>query len=364
MLIVRTHPSGTEAKPRHLAGSFPGAAVWYRGWSLLSRREKRLSFFVLGMMILAAASSTVMVSAIFPFLSIIANPDVIQENERLRLIHEYAGFSSRYHFLVATGLAAAVVIVVTNAIQVLNLYVMSRFFLMRVHGLSLRLLEEILHRPYEFQLHQHTGNMSRTVLDEAQQVVNRFFLPAGELMASTITIIYMLAGFSVCRRAAHNDCQPCGHWRQLWHDLCSEPGLCRPAWPKTPRRKWPQVCRRRGSLGRKQGHEAARAGDVLPRALSRTVMGGSKIAGGIAGGVRFTALSGSGGRFRWNHCPLPCDDRSAVFPDRYRTERNRSGSGHVRGRRTAPAAGDTKGFRRRNQYAIRRRGGRQCPCAT
>ena len=108
MSIVSPHPSGIESKTPHLATSFPGAVVWCRGWSLLSRREKRLSFFVLGMMILAAASSAVMVAAIFPVLSIIANPDVIQENERLRLIYEYAGFSSRYDFLVATGLVAAI----------------------------------------------------------------------------------------------------------------------------------------------------------------------------------------------------------------------------------------------------------------
>ncbi len=178
---------------RRLAASFPGAAVWYRGLSLFSRRERRLSFFVLGMMILAAASSTVMIAAIWPFLSIIANPDVIQENERLRLIYEYAGFSSRYDFLVATGLAAAAVIVVTNVIQILNLYVMSRFFLMKTHTLSSRLLEAILNRPYEFHLQQHSGNISRTVIDEAQQVVRQFLFPAGELLTSAILIVSLLA---------------------------------------------------------------------------------------------------------------------------------------------------------------------------
>ena len=197
MSIVRPHPSGIDANTQYSAVSFSGLAVWYRGWSLLSRREKRLSFFVLGMMILAAASSTVMVAAIFPFLSIMANPDIIQENERLRLIHEYVGFSSRYEFLVATGLAVAVVVVVANVIQVLNLYVMARFFLMKIHSLSLRMLEVILNRPYEFHLQRHTGNMSRAVLDDAQQVVNLFFLPAGNLIASTLMIVSLLALLSV-----------------------------------------------------------------------------------------------------------------------------------------------------------------------
>ncbi len=193
MSIVRELSSGIESKTRHLAASFPGAAVWYKGWSLLSRREKRLSFFVLGMMILTAASSTVMVAAFYPFLSIIANPAVIQENERFRLIYEYAGFSSHYGFLVATGLVAAAFVVVANVMQVLSAYVVTSFFLMKTHGLSSCLMESILNRPYEFHLQRHTGDMSRTVIDEAQQVVNRFLLPAGELMASTVTIVSLLA---------------------------------------------------------------------------------------------------------------------------------------------------------------------------
>ena len=185
--------SGGKSEKSASAATFPGAGVCQKGWSLLSAREKRLSLLILAMMILAAVSSTLMVASVFPFLSILSNPELIQENEKVALIYEYVGFSSTYSFLMVTGLVTVGAILFSNAIQILNMYVISRFFLMRIHSLSSRLLETYLNQPYEFFLKRHTATLTKTLFDEAQQVVNDFFLPAGEMIASAILIVFLLA---------------------------------------------------------------------------------------------------------------------------------------------------------------------------
>lgn len=168
-------------------------SVWKKAWALLSRQERRNAWIVLTVVVLAAFSSAAMIGSIMPFLSVLAEPQRIHEVSALAWAYQVGGFTSDYSFLVALGLGSLAVILAANLMQIVRAGVVLRYTTMRMHTLSRRLLTSYLRQPYEFFLNQHSGVMSTQILSEAQQVVAQFFRPAADVIASSLTVLVIVA---------------------------------------------------------------------------------------------------------------------------------------------------------------------------
>ncbi|MEI4233697.1 ABC transporter ATP-binding protein [Roseovarius sp. D22-M7] len=161
---------------------------WKKVWALLDAHEKRKAWITLGVVIIAALTSALMVSSIMPFLSVLSDPARIEQVAALKWLYDTFGFTSEYNFVVALGVASITVILLSSVIQIAKGYVLSRFSLMRGHSISFRLMIAYLRQPYAFFLNRHTGEMTTRVLSEAQQVVNQFLTPAAEFIAAVCTV--------------------------------------------------------------------------------------------------------------------------------------------------------------------------------
>ncbi|MFU8865525.1 MAG: ABC transporter ATP-binding protein [Rhodobacterales bacterium] len=162
-------------------------STWKKTWALLDTRERRNAWIVLGVMLITAASSAVMVASIMPFLAVLADPSRIAATPALAWAYEFFGFTSVYGFLVGLGLASFVMIVAASLLQIAKTWAVARYALLRSHAISHRLLASYLAQPYPFFLNRHSGDMGPRVLAEAEQVVARFLRPVAELIASSLT---------------------------------------------------------------------------------------------------------------------------------------------------------------------------------
>ena len=165
---------------------------WRRGISLLESRERRAAWIVLGIVVLSAISAAVMVGSVMPFLSVLSDPSRIESVPQLAWLYERFGFSSRYQFIVALGLGTIAMIVIANAMQMLRVYAVARYTMLRVHSISHRLLARYLHQPYEFFLNANSSDMSSRILQETAQVVQYFLRPAAEVISAVITLVMVL----------------------------------------------------------------------------------------------------------------------------------------------------------------------------
>jgi len=161
--------------------------TWSKAWALLDAREKRKAFIVLGVIVMGALASAVMVGSVMPFLAVLADPSRIEATTALAWAYNALGFTSVYGFLVGLGLASFAVIVLSSIIQIAKIWAVARFSTMRMHSISHSLLASYLAQPYAFFLNRHSGEMGPRVLDESQRVVQQFFQPAAELIAACLT---------------------------------------------------------------------------------------------------------------------------------------------------------------------------------
>lgn len=162
--------------------------VWKKAWAILSPHERRRALVVLAIMLTAALASAAMVGSVLPFLSVLAQPERIETVGALSWAYQTFGFTSRYDFLIALGLGSLGVIVLANIILVISSYAIIRYVSMRIHWISHKLLAHYLGQPYTFFLDRHSGDLATNILSETQLMVNQFFRPAADLIASSLTV--------------------------------------------------------------------------------------------------------------------------------------------------------------------------------
>ena len=79
--------------------------TWKKAWALLEVRERRTALMVLGVIVLSALSSALLVGSVLPFLSVLSQPERIETVPILAWAYETFGFKSNHGFLVGLGLA-------------------------------------------------------------------------------------------------------------------------------------------------------------------------------------------------------------------------------------------------------------------
>jgi ABC-type bacteriocin/lantibiotic exporter with double-glycine peptidase domain len=167
--------------------------TWKKAWALLDVAEKRRAWMVLGVIVVSAFASAVMVGSVMPFIAVMAEPSRIEETPALAWTYSTFGFTSDYQFLVALGLASFIVIVLASLIQILRTWVVAWFSMMRIHSIGHRLLGAYLMQPYTFFLDRHSGEMGQRVLAETEQVVMRFLRFTAEFISSVLTTLAIVA---------------------------------------------------------------------------------------------------------------------------------------------------------------------------
>lgn len=159
---------------------------------LLDRRDRWKAGLLVGLMLASALVQTLGVAAVMPFLSVVANPEVIHTNDRLQTAYQWLEFEDEKSFLMLLGVLAFIVFVTGTFLQAATQWAITRFSHMRQYGLSRRLMVDYLRRPYSFFLNRNASDLAKTVLTETTQVVTGALLPAFRLLSHGVLAVALI----------------------------------------------------------------------------------------------------------------------------------------------------------------------------
>ena len=91
-------------------------------YAVLSREQKLRMLLMQFFFIFSALVQVVGIASIAPFIGIISNPDSIHTNRVLATLYEVSGSQSNQEFITLFALLSIAMIVLSNAVQVFNLY--------------------------------------------------------------------------------------------------------------------------------------------------------------------------------------------------------------------------------------------------
>jgi len=153
---------------------------------LLDARERRNAILLFVMMLVMGLLEAAGVASVMPFMSIVANPEVVQTNPYLSAVYDYLEFDGRDSFLAFAGAIVFLLVVGSLLFKGVTHWAMARYAHMRNHSISTRLLRRYIERPYAWYLNRNTGDLGKTILSEVGQVTTGVLMPALQLVANGI----------------------------------------------------------------------------------------------------------------------------------------------------------------------------------
>ena len=165
---------------------------------LLSHKEKHQAYVLLLMIFLMAIVDMLGIASIMPFMAIIINPEIIETNNKLKVIIEFThkfGISDRTEFLFFFGISVFIFLLFSLFLKGLTLFAQVRFISLREYTLGKRLLESYLNQSYTWLLNRNSAAISKTIISETSKVIGKGLYPLLNLITQitiTISIVTLL----------------------------------------------------------------------------------------------------------------------------------------------------------------------------
>jgi ATP-binding cassette, subfamily B, bacterial PglK len=144
---------------------------------ILTPRQRVQAGLLLVLMVVQAAVALLGVASIVPFISIVADPEIIHRNDWLRYAYERGAFASEAAFLTAIGVATVSALVLSNGVSAITTWTTQRFVASANHQLAMRLLRGYLAQPYGFFVQRNSAALNKTILSEVNTAVNGVLMP-------------------------------------------------------------------------------------------------------------------------------------------------------------------------------------------
>ena len=167
--------------------------VTRRMLDLLSSAERRRLWLLTPVVTLNALVQVIGIASVMPFLALIANPGIVQEQALLRWVYDTFGFTSITAFLIFTGLVVLGALVASNGFAALTQLLMLRFAWDMNHTLSVRMLRTYLGKPYVFFLGQNSSSLAKNILGEVRRTVQGVMVAGINLIARAVVAVAVLA---------------------------------------------------------------------------------------------------------------------------------------------------------------------------
>jgi len=143
--------------------------------------------------LVAALIDVLGVGSLAPFLSVAANPGIVQTNPWLKGLYEVLGFVAVRDFLIALGLAVLAFVVTTNVFKALTRYAVVRFTSMARHRLSVALMQGYLRQSYPFFLRRNSHEFVKNVNNEIQSMIQGTLLSFIDALGATLQLVLFIA---------------------------------------------------------------------------------------------------------------------------------------------------------------------------
>ena len=161
----------------------------------LSPQEKRRAIFLIIMSLVMAIFEMIGVLSIMPFMAVLTNPEVIDNNIILKtvfLMSNRFGVETKQQFLFLMGIVVFVLLVFSLTLKAFTTFLQIRFTTFCQYNIARRLVEGYLHQPYSWFLNRNSADLGKTLLSEVGLVVSRGLGPTMNLVTQIFLIFSIL----------------------------------------------------------------------------------------------------------------------------------------------------------------------------
>lgn len=169
--------------------------LFKKTFSLFEENEKSKAKTLIALIFMVAIFEMIGVASIMPFMAVLANPEIINQNEILKYMFDIAmnlGVESLTQFQFFLGVLLFCVLMLSVLIKSIAIYMQTRFCLLQEYFISKRLLEGYLKKEFSWFLNKNSAELGKTILSEVNQVIVLSVVPLMNIIAQGAIVIAVL----------------------------------------------------------------------------------------------------------------------------------------------------------------------------
>lgn len=167
--------------------------VFNKTFCLLERKERFQLYRLFFAVLLTSFTEILGIASIMPFMAVISNPNVIQQNKYLCWLYNYLHFSNMNNFMVFWGIVVMALMIFNNATNAFTTWYLMKFSWNIEHSLQVRTFRNYLNRSYSYYLTRNTSDLSTNVLVEVNQFVIGFLIPGLQMLAKILLALAIIS---------------------------------------------------------------------------------------------------------------------------------------------------------------------------
>lgn len=164
----------------------------YRCTRLAAPYGRRRLAIVLAVIIVNGIFQVIGVASIFPFLALAADPDILRNSRQGILLFSRLPPISNQTLLVSTGIAAIVLLLISNATSLLADVLRARYGHGLGHYIRNSLITTLSTRPYSYFLERNSGILLQKVVFDTMSFINGVFLILLDAITRMVTLVLLL----------------------------------------------------------------------------------------------------------------------------------------------------------------------------
>ncbi len=160
--------------------------------SILSNKEQRQILSLLVKIISMAIIDTIGVASIFPFFTVLTEPEIIKTNEYLNYLYTNLKFTNESNFLIFLGILLLAILISSMSFKGITVYSQLKVQQLIEFSVCERLLKKYLMQPYTWFLNKNTAEIGNNLLKEVNNVVIGVLAPSMNIIAQGLLAILMI----------------------------------------------------------------------------------------------------------------------------------------------------------------------------
>jgi hypothetical protein len=174
---------------------------------------RRRLLYVFCLELMRAFFQVVGAGSVYPFLALASNPESACNSRFGSRVLAFLPPMTNQDLLFWAGVAAIVMLLASNAANLVSEIGRVRYARGFVHWLSVRILTDITNRPYSYFLERNSGELFKKILTDVPSCANRLLLPVLEAGAPGAGQAEVQAGQGQCAgiprlQRGHRGAQP------------------------------------------------------------------------------------------------------------------------------------------------------------
>jgi len=150
----------------------------YKFNHLLIKNNKKELFLLIIISLVFSIIEIIGISALMPFITLIANPEIINENKYYSLVYNTIKLKSLNEFIMYSGILLILFYVFRGFFSIWKTYILNKFAMNKYNELVNKIFSNYIYMSYKNYMSQNSANLSKSITSDTSNIsyIVQFFL--------------------------------------------------------------------------------------------------------------------------------------------------------------------------------------------